>query len=112
MPAHPQARNASRIVANTQTVYVALQRVKRAADTLAPAVEHMGVDHGGAHVLVAEQLLDGTDVVACLQQMSGEGVPKGVAPHVLDAPVISPLRPSAPRVETDGCGPGRAQSAG
>jgi hypothetical protein len=32
------------------------------------------------HVGVAEQLLDGTDVVAVLQQVRGEGMPQRVAP--------------------------------
>jgi hypothetical protein len=67
-----------------QTVYVVLQGVKRAADALAAAVEHVGVDRGGTHILVTEELLDGPDVVARLQQMSGEGMPEGVAPHMLD----------------------------
>jgi len=32
----------------------------------------MGVDHGRAHVLVAEQFLHGTDVVVVLEQMGGD----------------------------------------
>lgn len=76
--------NASRNVADMQTVYAALQRVKRAADALTTPVEHMRVDHGGANIPVAEQLLDSTDVVACLQQMGSERMPEGVASYVLD----------------------------
>jgi methionyl-tRNA synthetase len=32
----------------------------------------MGVDHGGAHIGMAQQFLHGADVVARLQQMRGE----------------------------------------
>jgi hypothetical protein len=41
------------------------------------------VDHGRAHVLVAQQLLDGADVVAGFEQMGGERVPQRVTPCVL-----------------------------
>ena len=37
----------------------------------AAAVKDVGVDHGGLDVLVAEQLLDGADVVAALEQVGG-----------------------------------------
>jgi hypothetical protein len=39
----------------------------------------VGVDHGGGHVAVAEELLDGADVGAVFQQVGGEGVAEGVA---------------------------------
>lgn len=39
----------------------------------------MGVDHGGGEILVAEQLLNGADVRAGVQQVGGEGVAKGMA---------------------------------
>ena len=38
----------------------------------------MGVDHGGGDIRMAEQLLNGADVIAAQQQMGGEGVPQGV----------------------------------
>jgi hypothetical protein len=38
----------------------------------------MGVDHGGAHIRVAEQLLHRANVVARLQQMRGKGVAQRV----------------------------------
>ena len=46
------------------------------ADGEAAALEDMGVDHGGTHVFVAEQFLDGANVVAGFEQMSGKGIPK------------------------------------
>ena len=39
----------------------------------------MGVDHGRLDALVAEQLLDGTDVVPVLKELGREGVSQGVA---------------------------------
>lgn len=38
----------------------------------------MGVDHGRPKVFVTQKLLHGSDVVSILQQMCGEGVPKGM----------------------------------
>src|SRR5262245_43355879 len=57
----------------------ALQAIQRAEDATATPVEDVGVDHGGIHVGVAEQLLNGADVVALLQEVSGEGVAQRVA---------------------------------
>ena len=39
----------------------------------------MGIDHCGAHVLMAQQLLDRSDVLPTLQQVGGKGVPKRMA---------------------------------
>ncbi len=41
-------------------------------------VKHVGVDHGCAHVFVAEEFLNDTDVVAVFEQVGGEGVAEGV----------------------------------
>jgi hypothetical protein len=38
----------------------------------------MGVNHGRAYIFVAEQLLNGTDVVATFKKMGGETVAKGM----------------------------------
>jgi len=38
----------------------------------------VGVDHGGAHILVAEQFLDGTDVAAILEEVRGKRMAEGV----------------------------------
>jgi hypothetical protein len=37
--------------------------VEGASDAAAEVEQHVGVDHGGAQVLVAEELLDGADVL-------------------------------------------------
>ena len=52
-----------------KTVYAASWPVKRAAHAPAAAVEHVGVDHRGAHVLVAQKFLDGADVIARSHEM-------------------------------------------
>ena len=38
------------------------------------SVQHVAVDHRGTHVLVAEELLNSTDVIHIFEQVSGEGV--------------------------------------
>jgi hypothetical protein len=38
----------------------------------AAALEHVGVDHGRLDVFVAQQFLDGADVVAVFEQVGGE----------------------------------------
>jgi len=44
------------------------QSVGRALDAVGAAVEDVGVSHGGAHVGVAEELLNRADVVAGLEE--------------------------------------------
>src|SRR5437870_5739930 len=67
-------------------------RVKRAVDRTAAALQHMGIDHGGTHVLVSQEFLQGTDIVAVLQQMRGETVPQGVTAAALgDAGLLESL---------------------
>jgi hypothetical protein len=39
----------------------------------------VGVNHGGFDIFVTEEFLNGTDVVAVLEQVGGEGVAEGVA---------------------------------
>ncbi len=46
----------------------------------------MGVNHGGFDIFVAQQFLDGADVVAILQEVGGEAVTKGVATDPLRDP--------------------------
>lgn len=53
---------------------------------LAAALEDMGVEHRGVHVLVAEEFLDGADVVASRQEVGGEGVAEGVGVTRLGMP--------------------------
>jgi hypothetical protein len=45
----------------------------------------MGVNHGGFDIFVAQQFLDGADVVAVLQEMSGKTMAEGVASKLPDS---------------------------
>ena len=46
----------------------------------------MGVDHGRADVLVAQELLDGPEIVAGLEEVSREAVAQGVRTNWLGNP--------------------------
>ena len=54
------------------------QRIDRTADPCPTHLEHMGIDHGRCDVAVSEQLLNGSDVVARLQQGGRKGMPQRV----------------------------------
>jgi hypothetical protein len=43
----------------------------------------VGVDHGGGHIVVPEQVLNSADVGAALKQVGGEGMTKGMGADVL-----------------------------
>ena len=49
--------------------------VQWAPDSVAALLQDVGVDHGGADVRVSRQGLDGANVRAPLQEMSGKAVP-------------------------------------
>jgi len=38
----------------------------------------MGVDHGRLNIRMPEKLLDGPDIIACLDQVGSKGVPQRV----------------------------------
>jgi hypothetical protein len=48
----------------------------------------MRVDHRGAGISTAEQLLKGTDVVISFTQVGGKRIPEGMAPRSLDDPCL------------------------
>jgi hypothetical protein len=50
------------------------QEIERATDAQGALVEDVSVDHGGADVLVAQEFLDGPDVLARFEQVRGEAV--------------------------------------
>jgi hypothetical protein len=54
------------------------QRIRRTPHPFRTEPQDVRVDHGGRHIAVAEKLLDGTDVLASLQEVRGEGVAEGV----------------------------------
>src|SRR5688572_8969899 len=55
-----------------------VKAVGGAAHGSGASVEHVGVDHRRGDVAVAEELLDGPNVVAALEQVGGEGVTERV----------------------------------
>ena len=59
------------------------QQVGGAAHAAWASVDHMLVDHRGAHVLVAQKLLDGANVLPPFQQMGGKEMADGVAARSL-----------------------------
>jgi hypothetical protein len=88
------------------------QRIQRAGCAASGNFQHMGVNHGGAHIAVAQQLLHGANIGACLQQVRGKAVAQSVhrgvfgnarlhqrsfesATHSLIKQVVAPLHASA-----------------
>ena len=60
-----------------------LQRIERAQDSSAAAIEHVRIDHSRAHVLVPQQLLHRANVITILQQVGRERVTQYVRAHWL-----------------------------
>jgi len=58
--------------------------VKRAAHAAAALVQHMGVDHGGGNIGMAEQFLHRADVVTVLQKVRGERMSQHMRAYALD----------------------------
>lgn len=56
-----------------------LSAVKGAADAFTTPVEDVGVDHGRGDVFMAEQFLNGADVVAVFEEMGEVGLDLGNA---------------------------------
>jgi hypothetical protein len=73
-PAGPRSADQARR-SNTEVV-------QGAWNALAALLQDVGVDHGGGHIVVPEQLLNGADVGAALQQVGGKGMTKtfGILP--------------------------------
>ena len=53
--------------------------IERGTDGEATAVKDVGVDHGCSHVFVTQQILDGSNIVAVLQQMRSKGMAQRMA---------------------------------
>jgi hypothetical protein len=57
---------------------VVVQFFQRAADAKGAAVHDMQIDHGRCHVLMAQQLLYGSNVIVVLEQMRCERMSQGM----------------------------------
>src|SRR5262245_3514558 len=62
--------------------------IRGALDRGGPAVQDVRVDHGGAHVSVAEKLLDGPDVPIVLEQVCCEGMTQRMTGRALWNPRV------------------------
>jgi hypothetical protein len=62
---------------------VVVQFFQRAADAKGAAVHDMQIDHGRCHVLMAQQLLYGSNVIVVLEQMRREQMSQGMCGPVL-----------------------------
>ncbi len=51
-------------------------------DREAAALEDVGIDHCGFDVFVAEEFLNGANVVVVLEEVGGKGMPEGVRSNV------------------------------
>jgi hypothetical protein len=53
--------------------------VQGTRNALATLLQDVGVDHGGGHIMVPEQVLNSADIGAALQQVCGEGMTARIA---------------------------------
>ena len=60
--------------------------VQRTAHGEAALVQDVGVDHGGLDVLVAQQFLDGANIVTRFKQVGGKAMAEGVTTGALVDP--------------------------
>ena len=54
----------------------ALQAIKRTANAGRTHITDVRVDHGRADVMMAEQFLNGANIMASFEQVGGEAMPK------------------------------------
>jgi hypothetical protein len=67
-----------------QTAQGSSESIHRATHAVAAPVEYMGIDHGRGEVLVPQEFLDGSDVVAGFEQVRGKRMAEGVTSNVFD----------------------------
>ena len=53
--------------------------IERTSDSQSAPLNDVGIDHRSLDILVAEKVLNGTDVIASFEQVGGEAVAKRVA---------------------------------
>src|SRR5437016_9969675 len=67
---------ASRVTLALCSLPFALSRIERTLYSSASTIEHMRINHRCAHVFVAKQFLDRSDIVSVFEQVCGEAVTK------------------------------------
>ena len=75
--AFPLSRHLMRIGIITSSI--ASEPVNRTANARRSTVEDMGIDHRCLDVAMAQEFLDRSNIVTAFEQVSGEGMPEGVA---------------------------------
>ena len=63
--------------------------VCRAVYPVPSLVQHLGIDHGCTDILVAQQFLNGADIVPIFTEVRGKGMPHGVATDRLVNPCFA-----------------------
>lgn len=64
--------------------------VQRTAHGQPASIQHRGVHHGGFHIVVPEEFLYRSDVIALFSQMRGTTVPEGMATDAFVEPHRTP----------------------
>jgi hypothetical protein len=62
-----------------------LDVIERASDSESALCQHVGIGHRSTDIAMAQQFLDGADIVSLFEEVSGEGVSERVAACVLVA---------------------------
>ena len=57
---------------SARTTPVAALNIQRTTHPTPPPIQHMGVNLGRRHILMAQQFLNGANVIPCFQQMRGK----------------------------------------
>jgi hypothetical protein len=57
--------------------------IERAPDALAAALQHMRINHGGAHIFMPQEFLHSADVVAIFQEMRRKRVPTRIVTRLI-----------------------------
>ena len=80
-----------------QTIWAYSELIGRAANETPPTVQDVGVDHCRFHALMAEQFMDGSDVVAVFDEMCYKGEPISGIPRQLGEASTADGPPDGPR---------------
>ena len=57
------------------------QFIEGAADSEGSPIDHVGIDHRRAEIFVAEEVLDGADIVIVFEKMGCEAVTESMGSH-------------------------------
>ena len=52
--------------------------IQRTANSATSFIQNMGINHGGFDILMAQEFLNGTDIVVILQKLGGKAMAKSM----------------------------------